>query len=106
MFCIEDSKITRYLLSTHTPKAVEKNAYFTSIGYSYANWTLLRDHLLEHPRNAQFESAEDDVWGMKHLYRCLLPPSPDGRQHCIRSIWQLRRDDNWWFITAVPRQPL
>ncbi len=41
-----------------------------------------------------------DAYGEKRVYRCSII-TPDGRDPCIRTVWQLRSGD-YWPVTAYP----
>jgi hypothetical protein len=104
-FNVDPNKIYRYLLSTHTPVAAGKEKFFHGIaGYSFANWQLLEQHLLAHPTMATLIKTDPAVGqsGPKRICHCHLPVSPSGKSYCIHSVWEHRRDGNWWFITAHP----
>jgi hypothetical protein len=104
-FRVHPDKIQKYLLSTHTLAASGKSKFFTQIGYTLANWRRLEQALLLHPHVAALEVTIDDIYGPKETYRCNLPPAPDSKQYCVRSVWQLRGGIKW-FVTAIPYDDL
>lgn len=102
---IAPQKITHYLLTDRTADAAGKNAFFTAIGFTAAAWQTLEAALRAHPQLAALEWVEPDTgYGEKHVFRCHLPPAPNGRLYCIRSVW-MRRGKDLHFVTAYPQPP-
>jgi hypothetical protein len=95
---VDDLKITHYLLA-HPSKA----PFFLGIGYTLGAWRVLREDLLQHPSMARFERFRPDTWGMKAIYRCLMPVAPNGRQYCVRTVWQQKPSGEWRFLSAYPQ---
>jgi hypothetical protein len=101
MYVVESRKITDYLLSTQTPEAEGKCKFFRdTLGYSLQDWTDLERDLLAHPGMAELESEELAPGGVKFVFRCRMPSSPNGKQYCICSVWKEDRPGRRRFITA------
>jgi hypothetical protein len=99
---IDPDKILKYLLNETSQAAAGKNKFFRGVGFSPERWKVLEQALLEHPTKAVLESIEVSQYGEKHIYRCNIPPAPNGREYCIRTVWQ-KRDGIFWFLSAYPR---
>jgi hypothetical protein len=102
-FRIDPSKILNYLFSDRTPEAASKNRFFRTIGFDPADWKALESVLLRHPLTSRLEDKDySSSYGTKHIYRCAMPPAPNGKTYCIRTVWQERGGD-FWFVTAYPQ---
>ena len=99
---VHPDKILKYLLNQTSDPAAAKNRFFRSVGFSPEQWRVLEQALLEHPTKATLERTEYTQYGEKRIYRCKLPPAPNGKEYCVRTVWQ-RRDDIFWFLSAYPR---
>jgi hypothetical protein len=95
MFLVEDAKVIRYLLVSPS-----KAPFFLHAGYTLADWEKLRDDLQKHPLVAQHEATEANSYGTKTRYRCAMPIAPNGKQYCVRTIWQQQPNGTWRFVTA------
>ncbi len=104
-YIVAPRKITHYLLADATAEAAGKRKFFTSIGYRLENWQTLQAALAEHPAIATPTGTRPDIgFGEKHIFLCHLPPAPNGRTYCIRSVW-MRRGADFHFVTAYPQPP-
>lgn len=84
---IPDAKITRYLLdANHSIEAAGKAKFFTSFGFTQANWQELKRALLDHVRTNQVASRRPNALGENHVVTCSLM-TPDGRNPCIDAVW-------------------
>jgi hypothetical protein len=99
---IHPDKIQKYLLDEASANAAAKNRFFRTAGFTPEHWQVLELALLEHPRIATLEGVEGSRYGEKYVYRCNLPPEPNGKSYCVRIVWQ-NRDDAFWFVTAYPK---
>jgi hypothetical protein len=61
--------------------------------------------LTAHPARAQLHKSMATIHGERRVYRCNLPPSPNGRIYCILSAWERRSDGAVWLVTAYPQSP-
>lgn len=83
---VAPSKITHYLLKWR-PKD-DKSQFFMGFGFTQQQWTDLRDALLRHPVDNDYVGTGQGVNGVWFEVQCNLR-TPDGRNPCIRSIWQI-----------------
>lgn len=84
---VADEKITHYLLDPAS-KGKDKARFFLDIGYSRADWQILKDALLRHA--AAYEVAEEVLTDMGDVYIIeghML--SPAGARFFLRSVWQI-----------------
>lgn len=96
-------KITGYLLATTTPEAAAKARFFIAAGFTRERPQELAEALRAHPETAALERVFPDAgYGEKLVYRCAMPPAPDGRAYCVRSVW-MRRGADLHFVTAYPQ---
>ncbi|MFT8245619.1 DUF6883 domain-containing protein [Roseomonas sp. BN140053] len=100
---IADRKITHYLLDPNSKDGRSKCSYFAGQGFSLAEWQLLRDAIMQHPMDHLVTGEpRRDKWGRRYEVRCSLR-TPNGKNRCIRTIWQIDADDpRPKFITAYP----
>jgi hypothetical protein len=47
---VDDLKITKYLIDPARPIGLGKAQFFGSFGFLRANWTVLKQALLDHPK--------------------------------------------------------
>lgn len=95
---VHPDKILNYLL-----QEPGKSRFFLRAGYRRQAWEVLRDDLLRHPTMADVEGTDDNEWGLKVTHRCQLPTAPNGKDYCIRTVWQQKADGCFWLLTAYPR---
>ena len=97
---LDDAKITNYLLDSAHPNGAPKEKFFTSFGFSKANWLNLKNALLNHPLIHPVSSQSTTTHGKKYSVSCSLA-SPDGRNPCVVSVWIIEpRQPNPRFVTA------
>jgi transposase len=83
---VHDSKITDYLLD---PSHSERKAdFFMRFGFRPTRWRVLRDALKAHPMQNQVVDVYQTQWGTTYEVQCTIE-SPDGRNPCIRSFWNI-----------------
>jgi hypothetical protein len=100
---LADAKITGYLLDpTHSLQAAAKERFFRSFGFSRANWTDLKQALLEHPTTNPVVTGVTTPYGRKYVVSCSLI-TPDGRNPCIISVWIIEPPEpEPKFVTTYP----
>ena len=100
---IDDTKLTGYLLDrSHSAEAAAKARFFSSFGFSRANWVDLKAALRGHPLKNAVTSSTANRYGVKYVVSCSLT-TPDGRDPCIVSVWIIEPPDpNPSFVTAYP----
>lgn len=99
---IEERKILDYLLRDDHPDGGAKARFFLARGFSRLDWRLLADALLDHGRRNAVADARPGAFGTLYEVRCTLR-TPDGRDPCIRTVWQIRDASSGPpLITAYP----
>ena len=104
-FMIADDKITKYLLTVSANASTEakgKSKLFRGIGFSNLQPSALSRCLSLHSSRAMLTNRYTTRYGERLVYDCNLPDVPNGRVHCIRTVWQERPDGNFWLATAYP----
>ena len=62
---------------------------------------LCTTQLRVHPNGATLQAVDaSSPYGDKHIFRCTIA-TPDGRDPCIRTVWQ-KQDGDFWLVTAYP----
>ena len=98
---VDQRKILDYLLSETSPTGAAKNRFFRASGFTPLGWRVFSDALAIHPRTASLQEVDtSSPYGEKHIFRCSIV-TPNGRNPCIRTVWQ-RRDGDYWLVTAYP----
>jgi hypothetical protein len=83
---IDDRKILDYLLSIDHPVGADKAAFFVAVGYAVADWTRLRDDLLEVARAGELVTEHKTQFGIKYVVDGLVN-APAGRTVELRTVW-------------------
>src|SRR5947199_2814915 len=83
---LDDSKITHYLLDPAHPVGRGKAKFFRSRGFDPANWTALKQALLDHPQTHQVTSQTPNAHGETYEISCSLR-TPDSTNPCVVSVW-------------------
>ena len=94
---VQDRKITHYLL---LPRPIDdKSRFFTGFGFNMQNWQVLAAALRQHAMQYDYVSTRPTPNGANYELRCNIE-TPDGRDPCIRTIWEIigRAPPN--FVTA------
>ncbi len=98
---VDPRKILDYLLSATSEAGAGKNRFFRSCGFSPDAWEVMRDALVAHAQTANLEEVDaTSRYGTKFIFRCRIA-TPDRRDPCILTVWQLRSGD-YWLVTAYP----
>jgi hypothetical protein len=97
-------KIVDYLLSETHAAGKSKARYFRSYGFNDENATSLMQGLLTISQNAEVESSEKSLFGMKYVLDGELE-SPSGVMIRVRTIWIIENDTEVpRFVTAYPAE--
>jgi hypothetical protein len=100
-----DDKIKHYLLNPKHPDGAGKEKFFAMFGFSPANWAILKQALLDHPKSNPVTSQRSNPYGATYEVSCSLT-TPDGRNPCIISVWIVEPNDpRPRFITAYANPP-
>ena len=98
---VDPRKIRDYLLNRRSATGAAKSRFFESNGFTRGAPEAFRAALVAHPLTATLEEVDaSSSYGDKHIFRCAIA-SPDGRNPCIRTVWQ-QRDGDFWLVTAYP----
>jgi hypothetical protein len=99
---IDDAKVRDYLVSSSHPVGRFKSVFFAALGFTSANWEVLRDALLELARSADASPGQPSPFGQKYEVRGRLR-GPSGRQAEIITVWQISNGREFaHFVTAIP----
>ncbi|MDF3059871.1 MAG: hypothetical protein K0R17_4086 [Rariglobus sp.] len=99
---IEEAKILGYLLCHEHPVGGPKAKFFLGRGFNKADWEGMADALRHHARNNPVVRRVTFPFGTKYTLDCHLP-TPDKSNPCIRTVWEVRPDDERpRLITAHP----
>jgi len=100
---VEDAKIRDYLVSPTHPVGRFKAAFFSSIGFSAANWQELRDEILALLTTRPASPGLPSPHGNKYEVHGTIT-GPEGAKAEIVSVWMVRYGEDYpRFITAYPR---
>lgn len=98
---VEERKITGYLLSDTHFRGRAKSKYFTSFGFGPIKWPEFAAALRAHAAENDWVSFTPSLNGQIYEVVCTIR-SPDGRNPCIRSFWELV-DEVPRLVTAYPK---
>jgi hypothetical protein len=99
---LDDSKIIHYLLDPAHPVGGGKANFFLSRGFTPANWTALKQALLDHAQVHQVTSQRPNAHGESYEISCSLR-TPDNTHPCVISVWIIQPSDPYpRFVTAYP----
>ena len=99
---IEERRIREYVLNPDHPAGGPKARFFIGHGFALDAWVLLRDSLIVHARGNTVTKSVSNEWGTRYTVECSCP-TPDGRNPCIRTVWQME-DGAPRLLTAIPLQ--
>ena len=99
---VNNSKVDNYLLDENHEQGGSKAKFFKLFGFTDKDSSVLKKSLLEHARERNVDSIQDNNHGRKYILECELN-SPDKRNPCVRSIWIIKKGESIpKFITAIP----
>ena len=99
---IAEAKITQYLLSETHEDGRSKATFFLRLGFSVAQWEMMRDALLAHGAEYEVASILDTTRGKHYTVEGELV-TPSGSQPLIRTVWALETGSEIpRLITAYP----
>src|SRR5438128_1510141 len=90
---IDPSKLRDYLLSQVHPVGRFKAAFFTTLGYSNAQWEVLRDDLFVLALTAPTSLEKASPFGRIFQLDGILQ-GPSGRSAAIRTVWIVSPTDD------------
>jgi hypothetical protein len=97
---VEERRIRDYLLDLDHVTGGPKARFFIAHGFASNAWNLLRASLTIQGRTNRITRSVETAWGTRHTVECNCP-TPDGRNPCIRTVWQME-DDAPRLLTAIP----
>jgi hypothetical protein len=77
----------------------DKSKFFTGFGFTMRNWQVLAAALRHHGTQYDVISMRPTPNGMNYELRCNLQ-TPDGRNPCIRTVWEAIGSAPPKFVTA------
>jgi len=99
---IAPAKIRDYLLSTSHPVGRFKALFFSSLGYTSANWRRLEEDLLSLAVSGDAELGKDSPYGQKYEVHGILR-GPSGRSAGVLTVWIISfGGDMPELVTAFP----
>ncbi len=99
---VPKGKITQYLLDPTHKKGGPKSVFFRAFGFSADDVATITASLTAHPDLHPIETTSVDQWGTTLTVLCNVQ-TPDGRNPCIRTVWQVRNGEtDAQFVTAYP----
>lgn len=101
---LDPRKVTEYLLSATHEQGRSKCEFFERFGFSRAQPQELLAALCRHPAMREVTRTQETDFGTRYWVECAIE-SPDGRNPCIRTIWQAEPEGGMKFITAIVAQP-
>lgn len=85
---VEDAKLAGYLLNAKHPHGSHKARYLGRFGFTAKDLDAARHALLEHGRSHDVVRVSQTGFGPRYIVESNLK-TPDGRDPCIRTIWQM-----------------
>ena len=82
------------------PAGGPKARFFIARGFALDAWDRLQAALIAHARVNAVTRAIETEWGIRYTVECNCP-TPDGRNPCIRTVWQMEGDAPR-LLTAIP----
>ena len=99
---IAPAKIRDYLLSPSHPVGRFKAPFFTSLGYTTADWRRLEQDLLTLAVSGDAEPGRESPYGQKYEIRGILN-GPSQKSAGVLTVWIVRfESDVPEFVTAFP----
>jgi hypothetical protein len=98
---INRSKVSQYLLNLRHPHGRHKAVFFASFGFAASDPDSLVLALLRHAAEQNLSRVLETEYGPRYIVECSIR-SPDGRDPCIRSVWQDNAAGIPELITAYP----
>jgi hypothetical protein len=97
---VEERRIREYLLNVAHASGGPKARFFIAHGFASGAWELLQASLIIQGRVNSITRTVPSEWGTRYTIECHCP-TPDGRNPCIRTVWQME-DDVPRLLTAIP----
>ncbi|HVC59426.1 MAG TPA: hypothetical protein VND19_03545 [Acetobacteraceae bacterium] len=88
---VEPRRVRDYLLNRAHPSGGSKSKFVMAYGFAATDWHLLRTSLIQHGRTNSIMRRVETAWGIRYTVACSCR-TPDGRDPCIRTVWQMESD--------------
>jgi hypothetical protein len=98
---VEPVKVTGYLLSEDHRHGRSKAAFFRRFGFMPSRPEVLIAALRRHAVERDVAERHQTPYGVRYELRCSIA-SPDGRDPCIVSVWQMDEAGLPRLVTAYP----
>jgi hypothetical protein len=98
---VELRRIREYLLNTAHPAGAPKARFFIAHGFASHDVALLHASLVLHGQTNAVVRRVDTAWGTRCTVACHCQ-TPDGRNPCIRTVWQIEQGVPR-LLTVLPR---
>ena len=98
---VEEKKILEYLLNPDHPVGGSKAKFFVARGFTSAEWAEFRSSLISHAQTNAPTRRVRTEWGLRYTVECNCS-TPDGRNPCIRTVWEIGADERPRLLTAIP----
>jgi hypothetical protein len=100
---VEERKVLGYLLNLAHQEGGPKARFFLGRGFSLGAWGDLAAALVAHARENEVTDVSESRFGTNHEVTCRLR-TPDGRDPCIITVWEVRAGGPPRLITAYPNR--
>lgn len=100
---VTEAKVVEYLLASDHPLGHSKAVFFRSLGYTRADWVMLRDDLLTVASRGEVSGQYRTRFGTKYVVDGAIR-TPVGRVVGLRTIWITDEPEGPpRLVTAYPR---
>lgn len=99
---VEQRKILEYLLNLEHKDGRGKARFLMSFGFTVEQWEVLRDALLRHGGQHAVSTSSETAYGVNYSVDCTID-TPDRRNPCIRTVWEVKGKAAPRLITAYPK---
>ncbi len=96
---VAEAKITQYLLSETHEHGKHKAKFFLSLGFSVAQWEVMRDALFRH----LWDNDVSNIVAKEHSVNYVVEgtmTTPSGKTPLVRSIWAIDATGIPFFASA------
>ena len=98
---VEPGKVLNYLLAPEHEEGGPKAKFFRNRGFGPERWEEMARALRKHGETQPVVKVTENKWGTKFEVRCEIG-TPDGRNPCIRTLWQVSGGAAPRLVTAYP----
>lgn len=98
---VEPEKVLNYLLAMEHEEGGPKARFFRNRGFSADCWQVMVAALRMLGKTQPIVKVTENKWGRKFEVRCEMV-TPDGRNPCLRTVWQVTGQTVPRLVTAYP----